>query len=242
MTKLQPCAQASPYLQEIRERERAFLERAQRGEDIRNEVILSLQPTIQRMASRLYSRLAPQSRILKSIEQADLVQEASARMLAQFPKALTQDEPFRWLAGVAYGAMRDCLNGRGDTIKRLHSREKPVSILHLDWPLTEDGETLADILPDDQHRSASISEHVQSSIEQALAALPGKQRIVVERYFGFHSLPLSLNEISRALSCGASHRPSNAFYHYKRALAALRQTLSETYSHQQTRAAGGTHV
>jgi hypothetical protein len=43
MTKHQHQAQASPYLQEACERERAFLERAQRGEDIRDEAILFLQ-------------------------------------------------------------------------------------------------------------------------------------------------------------------------------------------------------
>ena len=231
MTAHSSKAQASPRFQENHAKEQIFLERAQSGEDVRNEAVLYLQPAIERMAYRLNTRLSPQSRILKSIEQCDLVQEANVRMLAQFSKALSQKEPFRWLMGVGYGAMRDKLNGRGDPIKRLHSREKPIPIIRLDRTLTNDGCTLADILPDDLHTQRKIPNHVLIAIEQAIDALPSKQRLVIDRYFGFHEhAPIPLNEISRDLATvSSSRRHSNASYHYKRAIAALRQSLSEVF-------------
>ncbi len=237
MSKNQHHAQASPYLQEVRERERAFLERAQRGENIRDEVILSLQPTVKRMAYRLYTRLSPQSHILKAVEIDDLEQEAYARMLVLFPKALEQKEPFRWLAGTAYGAMRDLLNGRGDTVKR-HPSEKPIPILRLDQPLTDDGATLADVLPDTFH-SPLLPEHVKEAIHQAVTALPEKQRTIILHHFGFLGTPASLRQIGRDAHPN-SVRPHST-YQYKKALMTIRQALSDNpLSYQAKVAAGGT--
>lgn len=238
--------QASPQLQEIREREQAFLKRARAGENIRDEAILSLQPTIRRMAYRLYARISSQSPTLKAIEQNDLEQEAYTRMLAQFPKALSQEEPFRWLTGVAYGAMRDCLNGRRDLIRR-HTEERAIPVLRLDRILTEDGCSLEDVLPTGSRHSHDLPESLLMTIEQALTVLPMKQRMVIEHHFGLHEhAPVSLNEISRRLGQHSSaSRQSNALYHYKRALLTLRQALSDMYPDsqqdpQQAKAAGGT--
>lgn len=237
MTKLQPRAQASPYLQEMHNREQALLERARAGEDVRDEAILSLQPTVEHMAYRLYSRLSPQSRILKAVEMTDLEQEAYTRMLALFPKALEQKEPFRWLAGTAFGAMRDLLNGRGDPVKR-HPSEKPIPILRLDRPFTNDGATLADILPDKFH-SPLMPEHVKDSIERAITALPERQRTIILRHFGFSGTPVSLRQIGRDIHPDSVHPHST--YQYKKALIALRQALSDNTLPQQAKAAGGTH-
>jgi DNA-directed RNA polymerase specialized sigma24 family protein len=190
------------------------------------------------MAYRLYSRLSPQSRILKAIEMDDLEQEAYTRMLALFPKALTQKEPFRWLTGTAYRAMHDCVNGRSDTVKR-HPSEKPIPILRLDQPLTDDGATLADLLPD-TFRSPLLPEHVKNAIHQAITTLPEKQRTIILHHFGFFGAPASLRQIGRDAHPN-SVRPHST-YQYKKALMTLQQVLSETFpvSQHAKVAAGGT--
>lgn len=235
-TKTKRRTQASPHLQELQERERVFLERARAGADIRDEVVLSLQPIIERMASRLYARQYSHSHI-PAVEVGDLVQEAYARMLALFPKALEQQEPFRWLIGTAHGAMRDQLNGPGDSIKR-HPRQKPVPILRLDRPLMCDGSTLADILPDTSRFSPQLPKHMQTAIERAIATLPEKQRVVILHCFGFSGTSIPLNQIGRKLYPNST-RP-NSTYQYKCALAALRQALSDTFQQpNQAKVAGG---
>lgn len=236
MNQHRSCAQDTPRLQEIHEYERALLERAQHGENIRDEAVLYLQPTIERMAYRLYTRFSPQSPVTKTVERDDLTQEAYARMLAQFPKALTQEKPFRWLLGVAYGAMREQLNGQGDTIKR-HPREKPIPLLRLNSPIANGEITLADILPAHFYHPSRLSEHAQAVIEQAVKALPERQRTLIERYFGFYGTPVSLYQICRELHPNRQGKP-NSSYLYHRALSALRQTLSKTFP-QQAKVAGG---
>jgi DNA-directed RNA polymerase specialized sigma24 family protein len=240
MSKHQTPAQASSHLQESHKREQAFLERAQAGEDIRDEAVLSLKPTIERMASRLYARLSPQSRV-QAVEMHDLEQEAYARMLALFPKSLQQKEPFRWLCGTAYGAMRDQLNGPGDAIKR-QPRDKPIPVLRLDRPLTDDGATLADILPDSLRSSPHLPEYTRAMIEQAIGTLPEKQRLIILLHFGFTGVPVSLNQIGRDVH--SHHVRPHSTYQYKKALGTLRQALSDIFPHQskqstQAIAAGG---
>lgn len=225
MTKQPPTALLSPHLAEAYEYERALLDRAVAGEDIRDEAILHLRPTIERMARRLYQRRSPLACSLQSIEISDLMQEAYLRMLTVFPDALEREKPFRWLTGAAYGAMRDCLNGRGDTIKR-HTASKPVQVLSLDWPLNEQGTTLSDLLSEPSPQSTSLCEATLTALEHALSQLSQQHRALLESHFGLRGRPVSLNQICRELHPNRRGNP-NSSYLYRQALAKLRRALIE---------------
>lgn len=228
MTSTLPSYHVSPLALAMQEREQALLSRAQHGEDVRDDIILHLQPTIHRLAIRFYAHLSPLARIEKAVEVADLVQAANVRMLARFPEALTKETPFGWLIGVSRYAMWDLVNGRGDLIKRTYE-DPPILFLRLDAPLTDEGDTLADLIPVEVRLPAPNVEQAFTALEQAISVLPGKQRMVIERHFGLHEQkPRSLNQISRELS---PHSPRSTIAHkrYKHAIEALRQALGGSF-------------
>jgi DNA-directed RNA polymerase specialized sigma24 family protein len=170
------------------------------------------------------------------LEPADLVQAASVHLLEKFPRARFQENPLAWLCKVAANAMHDQVNGRASLIKREPDRP-PIPVLPLDTPLTEQGATLVDLLAYDLLLPASAPPPLFERVAQAVAALPDKQRAVITLHFGLdaHS-PIPLRQISREFSPGI-RKPCSAEHHYRRALRALRQTLSHEFS-QPTRAGG----
>ena len=229
MTKPQTYAQASPTLQEGYEYERALLARATSGEDVRNELVLYLQRPVSRLASRIHQKFLHRTGHGTKVEVLDLVNSANVKMLDTYPLALTKRNAVSYLLRVAYSAMIDCVNGREHVIKvKCLAKHAPIPVLSLDRPLDEEGTSLADLLSDvaDLPRLASTST-LSASVQQAIETLPEKQRSLVLRYFGFAGTPVSLNQISRDFA-PTSRRP-NCNYHYKRALEALRQQLSEAF-------------
>ena len=231
----------SCIVQSQQARERDLAARIQRGEEVRDETILHLQPTIKRMASRLYQRHYLYTNEEQAIEPADLMQAANVRLLEKFSRARFQRKPLAWLCIVAANAMRDCLNGRGDAIKREPGRQA-IPLLKLsalfpgDWD--ETFVTLEEMLPCEIHLPGpSTTDPALLSLKQAVEALPEKQRAVITLHFGLdaHS-PIPLRQISREFSPGI-RKPCSAEHHYRRALRALRQTLSHEFS-QPTRAGG----
>ncbi|GLV56317.1 hypothetical protein KDH_31580 [Dictyobacter sp. S3.2.2.5] len=205
--------------------QQALVARAQAGEPVRDEIILSLQPCIKAMATKhIYNNLHNSHHI----ECDDLVQEANVAILEALQNALTKEDPCRYLVKVAKRAMIEYyVNGRSDLIKTWHSYQKPLSILSLDVPVQRETETpFADTLSVEVRLEASKSlEEEYASLYSAIEALPEKQRLVVRRYYGLNDAPTPLNEISRMLS-PKSPRPANAHYHNKCALAALRTLLA----------------
>jgi DNA-directed RNA polymerase specialized sigma24 family protein len=209
------------------EYERALVERSRNGEDIRDELILHMQPIIKKCASHLAARLSPQARSQKCAEWDDLVQSALVRMLDQFPLAMSKEEPLAYLVQVAKYAMWDQINGRSDPIKR-HPTYAPLSVASLDAPLSEDGETLADFLPWEVRLPSPDTASPFLALEQAIAALPGKQRAVIDRHFGFHQHePRSLTQIAREISPTSKHPRSTRTY--KQALNSLQQMLTPAF-------------
>ncbi len=208
-----------PHLND--EQELTLIERAYAGEDVRNDAVLSLQ-------ERVYTLAAKYAHRDKAIERMDLVMEASVAMFESFDRALTKENPFSYLLQVARNAMVDCVNGRSDLIK---TREGHIPVLSLDLP-NEEGDSLADTLAcevrlGEVHHSL---ERTFTSLCEAIEGLPEKQRMVIQRHYGFDSEPQSLNMISRSLTRKAkSDRPANAHYHSKRAHAALRSRLASLF-------------
>jgi DNA-directed RNA polymerase specialized sigma24 family protein len=231
MIKPHPRVQTSPHLQEAYACERAFLERARSGEDVRNEVVLHMQRPLYSLARRIHWRYSQEQGNV--IEVSDLVHSASVEILATFPKALTKDEPFPYLFRLAYFTMLDCINGRGRLIKA-PPEHKDITILSLDQPLAPDGTRLADTLPAERSSRAR-----RLPLRQAIEALPERQKMVIQRYFGLAgNMPESFRQMSRALSPNSRQpQPNKVYRHYKTALATLRQQLSETFPHYAT--AGG---
>ncbi len=200
-----------------RAQERALVTRARAGENVRDDIILSLQPRVYALAAKYWRRDAG------PVERMDLVQAANVAMFHSFGRALWGANPITYLLRVARGAMSNCLSGRGDLIKT-YRQEDRIALLSLDHPIGEDGTSLADVLAHEV-RPAPCLETAVHALCQAIEALPEKQRLVIQRHYGLTTQPESLNRIGRSL---APHiqRPANAHYHNRRALAALRRQLT----------------
>jgi len=232
-----PPADFSRVVQSRQTQEQDLIARIRRGDQVRDETVLFLQPTLRRMAKRMYQRHHLYSNAEQALEPADLAQAATLRLLEKFPRARFQVNPLAWLYSVAANAMRDLLNGRAALIKREPDRP-PILVLALDAPLTEQGTTLTDLLTYDLLLPTSDTPPLFEIVAQAVAALPDNQRMVIERVYGLNSqAPTPLRQLSRELS-PARACPSSAEYHYRRALAALRQSLSHVVSQHTT--TGGT--
>jgi DNA-directed RNA polymerase specialized sigma24 family protein len=160
-----------------RAQEQEVAARAQAGEDVRDTILLSLQPRLFTLASR-YARYGS--------TWLDLCQSASLAMLESYQQAITKRNPFAYLLGVARLAMIACISGRDDLIKTHHHRES-VSVLSLDKPLTRSGGTgdeitLADVLTEERYEcSAQEPELDYGPLYRAIAALPEGLRVVIER-------------------------------------------------------------
>lgn len=195
----------------------------------RDVVILSLQPKLHVMAARAFSKHAPRTAM---IDVPDLIQSANVAMLAAFPRAVTHPDPIAYLLKAGKHAMWDCLYGRCDLIKTYAYQER-IEMLSLDVPRTEDGDTLADLLVDEQSDLSHLEahRHRQACIAQAVDALPTRQREVIERHYGLNGhAPESLNEISRARAKTAQmKRPTNGHYTHRRSLARLRDLLAPSF-------------
>ena len=72
------------------EQEQALLERALTGEDVKNDILLSLQHRIYSTAYRLASRHLRGKE--QAVERLDFVQAANVEMLKMFPVALTKEK------------------------------------------------------------------------------------------------------------------------------------------------------
>src|SRR5260370_12736695 len=117
--------------------EQELAARAQAGEDVRDTVLLSLQTRLFNLASK-YARYGS--------TWLDLCQAASLAMLETYQQAVTKQNLFAYLLGVARLAMIACISGRDDLIKTHHHQES-VSVLSLDYPLSKEDDTpLAQVL------------------------------------------------------------------------------------------------
>lgn len=224
------CMLPDSRMLETQEREGALLQRALAGEDMRDEIILYLQPRIAALASRVYHRWFDAFRRGTVVERGDLEHSAIVAMLESYGMAVTSANLYGYLMSTARIAMIHYLNGRtGHLMPVRNPRKRPV-VLSLDLP-RGGGQTLADELECELRLPTSSEHWCLLHIQQAIEALPEKQRTVIQRYFGLNGPPESLNQISTLFS--SSTRTGSARHHYHRALATLRQALTVSIEHEQ---------
>jgi DNA-directed RNA polymerase specialized sigma24 family protein len=214
------------------EQEHALIERALAGEQVRNDLIVSLQPHIYNLAYRLASRYLFGKE--QATERMDLVQKANEEMLRMFAVALSKENPCSYLLTVARFTMIDCLKEIQASKARRGERDEAL----LDPPDGEDVSPFIEALPVEVRLVPSRDAGTPyGALYQAIGALPEKQRFVMLRHYGLGCAPEPLNSISRRLS-PQSPRPANAHYHHKRALVVLERVLGPALLHL-SRAAGG---
>jgi RNA polymerase sigma factor (sigma-70 family) len=203
------------------EQERALIEQARAGEDVRNLIILSLQQRVHALAWKLVQSRKDQE------EHRDLVQSANIALLKWFDAALTHPSPYRYLLRAARSAMFDFFRGSRDA----YSQRERISIVSLDELLKEDGTFLASVLSNASQveSSSSLNEAMFLLLRQAIASLPEKQRVVIERHYGFGQEPQSLNTIKEGKEHSKHSRSIDAHYQHNKALVALRTALAEQF-------------
>jgi len=211
------------------EQEQALIERALAGENVRNDLILSLQRRVYNLAYRLASKYLRGKE--QATERMDFVQKANEAMLKRFSLALTKENPCSYLLKVARLTMVDCIREIEVSQER---DEGQSSLLGLDLSACEDASSLIDAIPVEVHlESSRKTDTAYALLYQAILTLPEKQRLVMLRHYGLGCAPEPLNIISRHLF---PKSPRNAHYHHKRALIVLERTLGPAFF---TRAAGG---
>jgi RNA polymerase sigma factor (sigma-70 family) len=212
-------ATLASFPQLTREQERVLVQRARAGENVRDDLILSLQRRVYALAGRYHARA--QQRKESTIERADLAQAATVAMFRAFNRALAFDDPITYLLRVASGAMSTYLSGRSDLIKS-YEDQKRATVLSLDRPFYNDGASLAEIMP--VETILPPQRGVAPALYQAIESLPEKQRFIITRYFGLSGQPASLRAIGNLYF--QQLRPCSVHYHKKRALQTLRQRLT----------------
>lgn len=211
-----------------RAQEQTLVARAKAGEDVRNEIVLSLQTRICTLATR-YSRYRYGNGT--PVDWLDLCQAANSVILETFAQALIKRELYPYLLGVARMAMIACLSGRDDLIKTHHHRES-IPVLSLDRPPHDDGPLLADLLHSDDV-SLPTEEPQRTDyrpLYQAIAALSEAHRIVIKRHYGLDCPPETLDAISADLGKPTARRPSLAHSRKRQALIAMREQLVGMYA------------
>jgi RNA polymerase sigma factor (sigma-70 family) len=198
-----------------KEQEEALINRARAGEDVREQVILSLQ-------RRVYALAAHYARPEEQEEFCDLVNSANVALLKRYIQALSAPNPYAYLLRTARSTMINYFYGYGP-----YTQRERIPILSLETNYREDDASLSGLLPTEQtvEQAASLEEDTFACLRQAVAALPEKQRLVVERHYGFGHVPESLNAIKKGLSPGYCRRIDVRYQHTK-ALTSLRTLLA----------------
>jgi RNA polymerase sigma factor (sigma-70 family) len=192
------------------EQERALIERARAGEDVRNQIILSLQRRVQTLAAN-YARPEEQE------EFSDLVNSANVALLKGYEQALKSPNPYAYLLRTARTTMIDYFRGYGENTQR-----ERIPVLSLDTAWSEGGASLTDLLSTGQtfERTTPLEDATYTFLRQAVASLPKNQRMVIEHHYGFGQAPQSLNALKQVTS---------SKYHHRKALTTLRQALAPQF-------------
>ncbi len=120
------------------EQEGALIERARAGEDVRDQVILSLQQRVHALAAK-YARPEGQE------DFCDLVNSANVALLKSYTQALRSPNPYAYLLRTARSTMINYFYGYGE-----HTQRERVPMLSLDTNYSEDGTPLSDLLSTEQ--------------------------------------------------------------------------------------------
>jgi DNA-directed RNA polymerase specialized sigma24 family protein len=202
--------ESTTFPQLTSEQERALIERARAGEDVRDQIILSLQRRVQALATK-YARPEEHE------EFSDLVNSANVALLKGYAQALSSPNPYAYFLHTARTTMIDYFWGYGEDTQR-----ERVPVLSLDTPCGEDGASLTDLLSTGQtlEHTTPLEEATYAFLRQAVASLPKNQRVVIERHYGFEQAPQSLNALKQVTS---------SKYHHRKALTTLRQALAPQF-------------
>ncbi len=212
-----PPVESSPLPRLTAVQEQALVERARSGEDVRDQIILSLQRRVCALAAK-YTRPNEQE------DYCDLVNSANVALLRRYTRAMNHPNPYAYLLCAARSTMVNYCKGYGE-----HTQRERIGTLSLEKPQNSDGTSLADTLFTGQtFVSTSVQEATSVLLRQAISSLPEKQRQVIERHYGFGYAPESLNSMKNEAS-SARTSSMNAFYHHKKALATLRRELAPLF-------------
>jgi RNA polymerase sigma factor (sigma-70 family) len=210
----------------VQERVEQLIPRARAGEHVREEILLAFQPLLVALAKRFLISLQQRGQVMVEVD--DLLQSANMALLLAFDTALKRDDPYLYLLQAVRYTLNDYTRGHAST----YSQCETLPTISLDKPLTEDGITLADLLAAPEERAKDTEnahqarrEHQYSLLHQAIASLPEKQRLVIERHYGFSGQAEPLNMLNEALS----RKSHVAYYHHQKALAQLRRLLTSVF-------------
>lgn len=223
-----------PRLTKAQEQEVAA--RAQAGADLRDTILLSLQTRLFTLASK-YARYGS--------TWLDLIQAANVAMLESYRQALSKQNLFAYLLGVARLAMIGCISGRDDLI-RTHHQQESVPVRSLDCPLSQgDATPLSEVLIYQPYDVAAPADEIDyRPLYQAIESLPEGLRVVIERHYGFGYAPEPLEAISVSLArrsteaCAMTlsrksspkQKPSVAYARKRQALTLMRRQLAGVYA------------
>ncbi len=163
-----------------------------------------------------------------SVEYLDLVQIGNLALVENYEQALRKEDPFAFLIGCARFALYKYCRCHTTSITTPNTRGvQPYQIASLDVPFSQENDnTLLDILPEKALGTESSGPDYSEPLQQAVATLPEKEKLVVEHYYGLGELaPKALCDINRLLSPDRPQK-GNAEYYRVRAMMKLRQTIT----------------
>ena len=209
------------------EQEQALIVRALAGEDVRNDLILSLQRRVYNLAYRMADKYL-RGKKEQAAERMDFVQKANEEMLLSFRTALRKENPSAYLLKVARFTMIDCMKEVQASQKRTRDGERNI-LLDDDAFDGEDMTSFIETIPVEVRLLPPRDPHTTyGALYLAIQDLPEKQRLVMMQHYGIGCAPEPLNIISRKLF---PNSPRNAHYHHRRALAVLERMLGPSFPH-----------
>ncbi|MBO0783789.1 MAG: sigma-70 family RNA polymerase sigma factor [Ktedonobacteraceae bacterium] len=216
---------ASPTSRLTKEEEQAYIERARTGgEQEHHAFLLSFRGYIHRQAVR-YVRQWNSPRI----EYDDLVQEGSLAATTHLEQALAHETPYPYLRKVVVKAITDYCYEHITPIKkpRQHRSKgsfRTIPVVSLDALLSAESSTRDLDLLSRTATSAQRDDYVL--LHRAIDQLPGRQREVIKRHFGFEGIPETLYCINQSLQTQSpTKRATKAYTYQRKALGRLRTQL-----------------
>ncbi len=162
------------------------------------------------------------------VEYLDLVQIGNLALVESYEQALSKDAPFAYLFGcVRFALFKYCRYHETSITTPKTRGVHPYHFASLDAPLNEESEhSLLDILPDTASDTEGSDPDYTEPLQQAVATLPQRERLIVEHYYGLGEIaPKAFGDINRLLSPEHPQK-GNANYYHGRAMIKLRQSIT----------------
>jgi RNA polymerase sigma factor (sigma-70 family) len=160
----------------------------------------------------------------------DLVSVGCLTLLESLEKALSADNPIKYLISQAAYAIQHYVFHESPMIRRDKHRNQVTPVVSLDQELGDSDVTYGDLIGVLQEFDLLSEEEKEemdalpyAPLYQAIDRLTEKQRTVVKRHFGLDGAPETLADIGRSLST----RPESAWKLWKLAQKRLQKLLGE---------------